>query len=171
MSLGAILVGAALLIICIPFVADPFLHKKKTTTRPDKKTASPSNPYTQTLTSLRDLDFDHHTGKVSEEDYARLRAELLVRAAKELETKNQREQELDSRIENALRARRKSVARVCSQCGNEQKTEAQFCGACGAPLEAVCPNCGRKIEPHNLFCTGCGQSLKGMTTPKTQTAP
>lgn len=171
MSLGAILVGAALLVICIPFVADPFLHKKKTTTRPENKTDSASNPYAQTLSSLRDLDFDHHTGKIGAEDYARLRAELLTRAAKELETKNQRERELDSRLENALRARRKAIARVCSQCGSEQKTEAQFCGACGAPLAAVCPNCGRKMEPTDLFCTGCGQSLKGITAPKTQTAP
>lgn len=165
MSIGAILIGTGLSILSVFFVAAPLLNKKgKKPTSASKKTPAISNQYEETLIALRDLDFDHSTGKITAEDYVNLRAELLVKAAKELEAKVQKEKELDALIENAIQSRKKDkpAARICGKCGSKSKITDQFCSACGVSLNPVCQNCGHEIEPGDLFCTGCGQAIKSI---------
>jgi len=171
MSLGAILIGTGLWILSAFFVTAPLVNKKgKKMTAASKKLPAISNQYEETLIALRDLDFDQRTEKIADEDYANLRAELLVKASRELEAKNQQEKELDSLIEGAILARKKgkSSARVCGKCGNKSKTTDQFCSTCGASLNPVCQNCGHEIEPGDLFCTGCGQSTKSIQQSKVE---
>ena len=47
----------------------------------------------------------------------------------------------------------------CSQCGAENREEAQFCKLCGGRLNASCPACGNENPPDSKFCDGCGQPL------------
>jgi ribosomal protein S13 len=172
MSLGAILVGTGLLILTALFVANPLVNKKgRKTTAASTKLPTISNQYAETLIALRDLDFDQRTGKITDEDYAKLRAELLVKASRELQVKNQQEKELNDLIEGAIRSRKKEKqpARTCKQCGSNQKTTDRFCSACGASLTPVCQNCGHEIKPGDLFCTGCGQPTKSIQQPKVET--
>ncbi len=173
MSLGSILIGTVLLMLAVPFIANPLLNKKgKKTITDSKRPAVIANQYEETLLALRDLDFDYHTGKLTEEDYTPLRADLLVRAARELDLKTKQDNELDALLENAILAQKKSKShsRVCSQCGASQKIEDQFCSACGSPLNPVCQNCGHKIELTDLFCSKCGQPNKSHAMPKAETA-
>ncbi len=173
MSLASILIGTALLILAIPFITNPLLNKKgKKTVAASKQPAVIADQYENTLLALRDLDFDYHTGKLAEEDYTPLRADLLVRAARELEVKTKQDNELDALLENAILAQKKSksLSRACSQCGASQDIENQFCSACGSALNPVCQNCGRKIEPADLYCSKCGQPTKSKAMPKVETA-
>ena len=42
------------------------------------------------------------------------------------------------------------------ECGQINKTEANFCSACGKALKKTCPNCGKELFANNLYCNECG---------------
>lgn len=55
----------------------------------------------------------------------------------------------------------------CKNCGKELQDGAQFCGKCGAKVEAdvqapkgFCSKCGAPLKPDNTFCTKCGAPVK-----------
>lgn len=54
-------------------------------------------------------------------------------------------------------------SRRCTNCGNELRADASFCGSCGANVEAVagtrCPSCGAELAPDAQFCGECGTSV------------
>src|SRR5512147_690599 len=83
MPVSSILLGLTLAILVVPFVAEPFLRrpgqgrKLKTASAPMGEAATKE----AALVALRDLDFDFHTGKITDADYAPLRQELLGAAA------------------------------------------------------------------------------------------
>src|SRR4051812_33527041 len=54
---------------------------------------------------------------------------------------------------------------TCSQCRHENPTNAKFCNACGAKLDASCPQCGRTNPPGSRFCNACGTSLSSTPQP------
>ena len=58
----------------------------------------------------------------------------------------------------------------CSNCGNENRTDAKFCLACGSPLSLVCPN-GHPVPPVAAFCDECGSPVGGAApaVPRPQT--
>jgi rubrerythrin len=139
MSIGAILIGSVLLGLSIFYVTLPWVNKKNKKPLPSANKVTTTDQYEETLVALRDLDFDHTTGKITDDDYSVLRAELLVKASQALEAKKQKEQEFDSLIESAIQNRKKA------------KSSSQFCG-----------KCGHIIEPSDRFCTGCGQPTKSL---------
>src|SRR5262249_9545575 len=51
----------------------------------------------------------------------------------------------------------------CSRCQQAAPSDAAFCPACGAKLEAVCAGCGTANAPTHSFCKKCGIAL-GATT-------
>lgn len=172
MSLGAMFVGLALFALVIPFVANPFMQKngrRGSTISTRKKTEAPDR-YTETLSALRDLDFDQRTGKITKEDYDILRAELLIRASGELETKKQLEMDLDSKLERAILARKKEKlsTKACKKCGKKLNATDLFCSDCGEPSQPFCQNCGHELQVDDMFCVGCGQSTKSVHTAKTE---
>ncbi|MAE69236.1 MAG: hypothetical protein CME06_02075 [Gemmatimonadetes bacterium] len=78
------------------------------------------------LRSVRDLDFDHQMGKLSDEDYRPLRDELRARGV--AITK-----ELDAR-RSAGAKKRGASAPVCSECGATVRRKDRYCASCGASL-------------------------------------
>ena len=48
---------------------------------------------------------------------------------------------------------------VCSNCGAENRTDAKFCGGCGAALAAICSSCNTPNEAGRKFCYECGSPL------------
>ena len=87
----ALVLGAVLAVAAAVLVALPFLREPQT---PDDALASPgeleqrqlalSEERDRALAALKELEFDHRTGKVSDEDYRELVAPLRRRAAETL---------------------------------------------------------------------------------------
>ena len=76
--------------------------------------------------TLRDLDEDYETGKLSEADHAQMRDELRARAVALL-----REEREGSKREPT------ESAAFCAQCGASLRSGDRFCAQCGASLPAT----------------------------------
>jgi hypothetical protein len=93
------------------------------------------------LGNIQDLDFEYKCGKLSEEDYKKVRGEMNVEAASVLHDIDSIEstQDLDALIRREMLARRKQP---------------------GSSKQAACPSCGYKNPVTNKFCAECGASLR-----------
>ena len=87
----ALIVGVALAIVCVALVALPFLREPATRddhlVAPDEleqRRLALSEERDRALAALKELEFDHRTGKVSDEDYRSLVGPLRRRAAEAL---------------------------------------------------------------------------------------
>jgi len=88
---------------------------------------------------LADLEFDHATGKLADDDYAALRARLETAAAapgapvvSAAPVAAAADEVIDS-LEAEIRAAR--ARRFCTGCGTTLPKTARFCPACGTPVE------------------------------------
>ena len=94
------------------------------------------------LGNIQDLDFEYKCGKLSEEDYQKIRAEMSAEAAlvfQEIEN-IESAADLDALIRREISARkRKSKAAApttpCSSCGSPNPATNKFCAECGAKLK------------------------------------
>ncbi len=172
-SVGALLVGIALLVLVILVIAMPILQRRDNGLDPkvnneSDQTTDPTIRRMQILLALRDLEFDYATGKVSEEDYHTLRAQLLQEAAALLDVDKVQPApapaapatatNLDEFIEQAVQAKRRHR---CPQCDHPVRPGDRFCAMCGHPLQrtTTCPECGAQVPEKARFCTACGQAL------------
>jgi hypothetical protein len=114
MDIGSILLSLALFLLVAAFVARPLLERANTA----NASAAPADDLIAqreaVLIELRDLDFDHETGKVSEDDYATQRARLVAKGVETLKALaavkpgHAAPANLDDEIENAVAARRRA---------------------------------------------------------------
>jgi hypothetical protein len=88
---AALLIGALLAIGCVVLVAVPFLREPAPADdrllRPDaaqQRRLAAAEERDRALAALKELEFDHRTGKVSDDDYRRLVPVLRQRAAETL---------------------------------------------------------------------------------------
>ncbi len=90
MTTFALVLGALLAIGCVVFVSRPFLHEPALTTDADRLYApdaaerrrlSLAEERDRALVALKELEFDHRTGKVSDEDYRQMIGPLRRQAA------------------------------------------------------------------------------------------
>ncbi len=56
----------------------------------------------------------------------------------------------------------------CPSCQQENRPEARFCAACGAPLELACPACGAAFRAGARFCDACGKPLAAEVAPPSE---
>jgi predicted RNA-binding Zn-ribbon protein involved in translation (DUF1610 family) len=155
MNLIAVLIGMALLAVSVPFVAMPFQHVREKKSAISVKRVSPDEQRLAALTALRDLDFDFQVGKVSEDDYTSLRAQLVAEAARFLQD------DKGDEIETLIQSRKASNAKaaVCAHCGETLEAGNLFCPHCGKAVADSCPSCGKHIKAGDLFCKSCGTEL------------
>jgi len=100
---------------------------------------------TLVLRSIKELEFDHAMGKVSDQDFAEMGLRLRTRAAglmRQLDAgaaySTQIEQELARRLAGAGIAAAPRTDRFCTQCGAVAVgSTARFCGQCGHRLETA----------------------------------
>jgi len=158
MEISSILVGLILLGTSLFFVSVPFRKKQPK----DIKVAKVDIQGEQrelVLSTLRDLDFDFRIGKVTEEDYTPLRAQLMAKAAQYMET----EEKENEQLEALIRTRRvvHQLAILCEHCGASMEADQRFCAKCGSPVnKEQCPSCRKKIRAGDQFCSSCGNSLE-----------
>ncbi len=131
-----------------------------------------------TFQALRELNFDHRVGKITDGDFVAFEAHLKQAAANSLRAldgmETEIDEELDRVIEHTVRQRHAALVaggRPCPACGKPASPEDKFCAACGAALPAetapakaaaatqACPGCGQPYQPGDLFCAKCGRAL------------
>jgi hypothetical protein len=174
--LAILLTAAALLAVAYPILANaPAARPATTATESLDELLGQRDAAMQ---ALRELNFDHRVGKISDEDFAVFDASLKHEAAETLRALDQWEAQadadLDADMESEIAARRSQLtagARACPACGRPAADDDKFCAICGAALaqapapavlpaeEAACPQCGRRVDPGDRFCGGCGQIL------------
>lgn len=156
MSAGSILIGLLLLAATIPVVVKPLLNQKRVKPAMAGSTkVARADQHQASLLALHDLDFDHRTGKVTDEDYARLRADLLVQAAATLDARMQPSADLDAQIEQAVRDRRQTNVDAVIEDAVRSHRQTQT----ALQTANFCPKCGRKARVDDRFCAGCGANL------------
>ncbi len=93
------------------------------------------------LRSIKDLEFDHAMGKVSEKDFSEMGARLRARAAgliRQLDSGTNYRQaiqaEIDKRIGPRPTAEEKPTTKLCLSCCTPNDPDARFCKGCGYQL-------------------------------------
>ena len=91
--------------------------------------------------ALRDLDHDHETAKISDEDYQAMRGELRARAAALMKAQRAsaaaggaRSEAKPSEVHRDSNA--PAAAAFCTACGAPSRPDDRFCAQCGARIEA-----------------------------------
>ena len=140
---AAAAVGAAALRTLVPFVrghdalAVPVVA--------GRARAAIEREKTLVLRAIKDLEFDHAMGKVSNQDFADMGQRLRTRAAGLLRQLDAGaaystliEQELARRLAaSGVTPAETAAARFCTQCGASTAAGAKFCGQCGHRLETA----------------------------------
>jgi predicted nucleic acid-binding Zn ribbon protein len=158
----ALVVGTVLGVGALAFVLYPLffagprsLHRRDAAREAAEESA---------IVALREIEFDRATGKLSDSDYAELRAAYAGRALRELRAEKTPDiaGPIDP-IEARVRAYR-MTHRECPTCGLRPEPDAIYCSTCGTFLDRVCPACSAPItESGATFCSSCGEPLSRRT--------
>lgn len=142
-------IGLAIVLLAAFFIAWPLLGDVPATPAPaaDTREGTPEHDKEQALLAIREADFDHRTGKLSDEDYASLRAELETRALNAM-----------AAIESAsaLHPVAPSATSAPPSAAPAATTPSPRAG--GEPA-GFCPACGVRFARDSRFCSGCGKKL------------
>ena len=113
------------------------------------------------VTALREIEFDRATGKLSDVDYAELKARYTEQAIVAMRGETSADAAAaptDDEIEAAVRAYRAGAS--CSTCGPRPEPDAAFCSNCGRYLSDRCAGCGAPVvEQDARYCVNCGNQL------------
>lgn len=142
------------------------------------------------LSAIKDLEFEHSIGNLSDGEYEALRGAQRHKAMailRELdlvgygsgtvtavdEPPSPAAPGLDERLEAEIaRARQRlsdtvgaatdGTPALCPACHTPYAPGAQFCSACGQPLSptVACSACGATLARHAAFCSACGTHLE-----------
>lgn len=162
--IAAILVGLAVLAV----VLDPLLRNAAAPAQPVIEPEDlEETPKGIALAALREIEFDRATGKLSDEDYAALKAKYseealaLLRAEENAQAADAGPDRIEAMVEARLRALRGGGPLACPRCGPRPEADAIFCSNCGDRLGggSRCVACGAAINPDGRFCESCGAAV------------
>ena len=122
----------------------------------------------QALLALKEIEFDRATGKLSDDDYAALKAKYSKVALAAIEAEEQ--EELDMAAEDVAEELIKRAAAgrgtLCPVCGPRPEADAAFCSECGRKLTVAgstggsfCAECGGTLPEGAKFCGECGTKV------------
>ena len=175
-----VLAAAALALLVFWLVFDPFSRRG-----PDLSLLEPVAPEETrrgvALLALKEIEFDKETGKLSETDYALLKAKYGAEALAALQESDAGSaesgagagggtgdpEELIAVELKSLRSARSGgppVLPVCPVCGPRPEADAVFCSSCGLTLgpaaeTSFCSQCGARLPADSRFCTACGRQV------------
>lgn len=164
-----LLLGALLAVAALGFVLWPLWTEatSRPTARPRATRPTPhvENP----IEALREVEFDRATGKLSDEDYAALKARYTQQALVEMRSADATAQAAAAPTSGAAESldpveaevlRYRARRRDCARCGPRPEADAVFCSECGRYLSERCGACGASVEdPTARFCTRCGDAF------------
>lgn len=179
MEIGSLFVGLALLALVAFVIAQPFLENQGVREHRVTPRDALEAERDQVLDALRDLDFDHTMGKITEEDYTPQRTFLMGRGAAVLQQLDalaavptnghgRAPAAVEDQLEQAIAARRKGPRRdpdaqmEAAIAARRTAAAGPACSRCGTPANAgdrFCAKCGGTLTPSPV-CTECGTPLK-----------
>jgi len=115
------------------------------------------------VAALRELEFDRATGKLSDADYAELKARYTRAAVTAMRRTGTPAKPpgrpTDAEVEAQVRAHRQRLA-GCPTCGPRPEPDAVYCSNCGRYLSDRCAACGAPVvAPEARYCINCGNRL------------
>ena len=165
--------GTALAVGAAALVLRPLLREETEGPTPVPAQSPQAPDQASAVEALREIEFDRATGKLSDTDYASLRATYTREALAEMRARDRVGGAPDSTavgaatppagaddpVEAALRDYRARAPR-CPEHGARPQADARFCSDCGRFLTGRCPGCGAACEdPEQRFCRDCGTAL------------
>ncbi len=120
-----------------------------------------------TYAAIKDLEFDHTMGKLSDADYKGMRAKYETKAVailqeldglKKAQPRRAQSAESADSIEQEVQRLRRGAK--CPHCGTPHAENDVFCAKCGTTLRGIrCPKCGTRAAIGDMFCAQCGSVL------------
>jgi len=180
----AILIGLVILAAIAFYISRPLAQSRRAGHSTGVADIEPLEAQRVSLyTQIKELDLDHATGKVNDEDYARLRADLVAQAAvvlKQIDGVAQQPAPAPAKtalpadpaaaddVEALIAARRKprsASAPKTADADVEAAIAVRRKTAALAASELTCPQCGKPINADDDFCARCGTALRTQVTP------
>ena len=131
------------------------------------------SPKIQALLALKEIEFDRATGKLSEDDYAALKAKYAKVALEAIEVEDRAEAGVSADAAEEL-IRQAAQAKICPACGPRPEADATFCSECGRKMTvpkaasekagSFCTSCGTGLPEGAKFCGECGTKV-GVEVP------
>jgi zinc ribbon protein len=128
-----LVIGFVLIVAAAAFVAAPFLRRETSV-----ETVGPAprgqleRQKLDAYSAIKEAEFDHRMGKLSDADFAALREKYGTQALQAI-----------AALDSAHVAQQRKLGEV------KRPTRIAFC-----------PTCGRGVPPRANFCPACGRSLK-----------
>ena len=158
----ALALGTLLAVAALAFVLHPLLFDVRASSprAPSRATRVAPAADEDAVAALREIEFDRATGKLSDTDYAELKARYTARALEAMRASGASETAgVEDVVEQAVLAFRARL-RSCAHCGPRPEPDAIYCSNCGGYLDEKCAGCGRAVEEVGAaFCAGCGRQL------------
>ena len=153
-----ILITIAIAILAIGYVVFPLFRTTKTPIPlSDDRLSGLMLRKETALNTIKELEFDYHTGKLNDEDYERLNQRLRRQAIgllQRIEKIAPVASGLDAELEEAIAEHRQtSSATSANQNGVAENSTDQSAYA------IVCPQCNHVLKPSDKFCAQCGTAL------------
>jgi rRNA maturation endonuclease Nob1 len=114
------------------------------------------------LTALKDLEFEHKAGKLSDADYQSVKADDMAQLATIMTRMDQLTGKKVITSQPLDEAQNAATPLKCAVCQHENPPEAKFCLDCGNRLTTSvdCPSCGKTLPPEAKFCMDCGGKIE-----------
>jgi hypothetical protein len=167
MQLAAILLTLGVIIMVGLYLYAPFLERQsRRVTEEEAELSTLMAERDRAINSLQELDFDFKLGKIPEGEYPEQRAALLQKGADILRqidsfsAKSGSAQDTESRLENAIAARRADGA--SPQELTDDDLESLIIDRKKSHKDksaGFCPDCGKPIMTSDRFCPSCGNTL------------
>ncbi len=155
----ALVLGTVLALAALAFVLVPLFVAPRTPDVTVPRQSAPDAPV-DAIAALREVEFDRETGKLSDSDYATLKAEYTRDALAALRARDAAPSTVsDAEVEAMILAYR-APRRSCATCGPRPEADALYCSTCGRFLAGACARCGASVtEPGARYCPACGATL------------
>lgn len=172
LTLGSILLGVALVVLVLLYLARPFVVAEDEVTRVEREEVDGLLLRRDALLrQIRELDDDMEAAKVAPELYQRRRPQLVKQAAllmQQLDAHDYREPAAAPLAADADAQMEAAIRRLRTPEQLDADIEAAVRAARRSPEPAVvaiepaagfCPRCGRRVDADDSFCPKCGYNL------------
>lgn len=153
-----LILGTVLAVIALAFVLHPIFFPPVPRAASLAIAPATTKPGDTAVAALREIEFDRATGKLSDADYAQLKARYTREALTAMRRADAAPAAADE-IEAAVLAWRARHPE-CPEHGARPEPDAVYCSDCGRFLPGACTHCGAPVdESGSRFCSSCGHQL------------